>query len=98
MGEEPAVNTGKPAEAAVYFGGILVTRNVTLNFKSVENEQWREYDFGDSKIRIDNPLCLDVSASGGHRVLAADGVSHYVPKGWKHLTWKVKEGEPAFDF
>lgn len=70
-----------------------------LPTSDLSNELYRMYDFGDEKtIRIDSPLALNVSRSGGHRILDAEGVSHYVPEGWIHLKWESKEGAPAFDF
>ncbi len=62
----------------------------------ISSEVYREYNFGEGKVaRIENPFRLKVSG-GGHRVLDAQGVSHYIPKGWHHLSWQAREGEPAF--
>ncbi len=47
-------------------------------------------------ITVNDPQYLNVSRSGGHRVLSVTGLSHYIPKGWHHLTWKAKSGEPHF--
>ena len=70
-----------------------------LEFKSIGDEQYRVYEFPNgSKVRIDNPLQLNVSKSGGHRVLDSDGVSHYIPSGWNHLYWRVFEGKEPFAF
>ena len=67
-----------------------------LDFKDISSERWREYTFADGQaVRIDNPLRLYVS-DNGHRILDAEGVSHYVPLGWIHLKWQAKEGEPHF--
>ena len=75
------------------------TDNPNLPFHSLESEQFRVYEFpGDSCVFIEEPIALHVSGSGGHRVLDAEGISHYIPKGWIHLSWKVKEGQPAFSF
>jgi len=79
-------------------------RNGTsLEFQDISSEEWREYvtpTGADSNkalvIRIEAPLKLHVSASGGHRVFSADGVSHYIPAGWKHLRWKARAGSPHF--
>jgi len=70
-------------------------------FTDISSEEYRIYtvvtDTGLAyKIRIDLPLELSVSASGGHRLLDAQGISHYVPAGWVHLCWKAKEGQPNF--
>ena len=52
-------------------------KNATdLEFADVSSEQWREYQFlGGEVIRIDAPLKLNVSESGGHRIFDAEGVS-----------------------
>jgi hypothetical protein len=71
-------------------------------FTEISSEMYREYTFPAKeggrfvKVRINNPTHLSVSESGGHRLLDADGVSHYVPSGWVHLSWKAKEGQPNF--
>lgn len=68
-----------------------------LEFTDISSEQWREYQFLDGQaIRIDAPLKLNVSDSGGHRIFDAEGVSHYIPAGWIHLKWTVKDGAPNF--
>ncbi len=65
-------------------------------FVDISSEESRHYDFpGGDTVHISKPCWLSVS-SGGHRLLDADGVSHYVPKGWFHLRWKAKEGQPHF--
>lgn len=70
-------------------------------FTNISSEEYREYtvltDKGlPYKIRINQPTDLSVSASGGHRLLDAEGVSHYIPAGWVHLSWKAKAGQPNF--
>ena len=70
-----------------------------LEFKDVSAEEYREYLFPSGvRVRIETPLKLHVSASGGHRIFDALGVSHYIPAGWVHLHWRVKSGSPNFDF
>jgi hypothetical protein len=73
-------------------------KNATdLEFADISSEQWREYQFlGGEKIRISAPLKLNVSESRGHRIFDANGISHYIPPGWIHLKWKVKNGAPNF--
>jgi len=68
----------------------------TNEFVDISSEQYRAYVFpnGDT-VTINNPLRLAISA-GGHRLFDAQGVSHYVPKGWFHLMWKAKDGSPHF--
>lgn len=67
-----------------------------LTFKNIESEISRTYIYPDSQeILIHEPLALNVSKNG-HRVFDAYGQSHYIPKGWRHLKWKVKDGKPHF--
>lgn len=75
-----------------------ITNNPALKFESLEDEQFRVYEFDSGTVMIEKPVALNVSASGGHRVLDAEGVSHYIPAGFHHLYWKVKEGQPNFAF
>lgn len=67
-----------------------------LAFTDISSEVWREYQFRGESVRIENPVALNVSKSGGHRVLDERGVSHYIPSGWVHLTWVAKDGKPHF--
>ena len=68
-----------------------------LKFTDISSEDVREYTFpGGDVVRIVAPLNLHVSESGGHRVFDAGGTSHYIPKGWIHLRWSVKDGQPNF--
>lgn len=68
-----------------------------LSFTDISSEEYRVYEFNNGKsIRINNPLKLHVSPSGGHRLFDNSGESHYIPKGWVHLHWKAKDGFPNF--
>lgn len=68
-----------------------------LKFTDISTELWRIYEFpGGTIVELKSPQFLNVSKSGGHRVFTEDGVSHYVPKGWIHLYWRVKQGAPNF--
>lgn len=68
-----------------------------LAFEDISSERYREYRFhGGAVVRIEAPLKLNVSESGGHRIFDAEGVSHYIPAGWIHLSWVAKDGEPNF--
>lgn len=68
-----------------------------LEFTDISSEQWREYRFlGGETVRIEAPRQLNVSESGGHRIFDSHGVSHYIPAGWIHLSWQVKDGAPNF--
>ena len=69
-----------------------------LEFNDISSELERTYTFPNgNKYHIIEPLYLNVSKSGGHRLYSADGLCHYVqPKeGWA-ISWKVKEGKPSF--
>ena len=65
------------------------------DWTDISSEEYRIYDFGVVKggVRIDHPRDLHVSDSGGHRILDKEGVSHYIPSGWLHISWKA---DPPF--
>lgn len=80
---------------------IDLENETELDFTAIHSEQWRRYEFLDvsghvSALTIIRPQWLHVSRSGGHRILDRDGVSHYIPKGWIHLSWKSFPGTPHF--
>lgn len=67
-------------------------------FVDISSEEYRIYHFPLTEggpVRIDNPLYLS-AGKNGHRLLDAEGISHYIPSGWKHLSWKSKQGKPHF--
>lgn len=66
-------------------------------FTDISSEATRTYNFGQKGfVKVQNPVYLSVSGSGGHRIFSADGQSHYIPSGWIHLSWTVHEGQPNF--
>ena len=67
-----------------------------LEFSDISSELYREYEFPGGNVKISTPTHLNVSASGGHRVFDATGVSHYVPAGWIHLYWVARDTSPNF--
>jgi len=69
-----------------------------IEFKDLDDEQYRVYQYPDMEIKIEEPLLLNVSKSGGHRVWDSKGISHYLPAGWRHLYWVVKENKSHFAF
>jgi hypothetical protein len=69
-----------------------------LEFKDLSDELMRVYVFPDMKIRINEPLLLNVSTSGGHRIFDSEGNSNYIPSDWRRLYWVVKEGKSHFAF
>lgn len=85
-------------ELIEHVGGKTTFHNGSgLEFTDISSEAERVYNFGSKGfVKIQNPLRLNVSASGGHRVFSADGRSHYVPSGWIELTWTISDGQPNF--
>jgi len=68
-----------------------------LEFKNISTEEKRIYEWeSGATITIAMPEYLNVSPSGGHRILDHFGVSHYIPSGWIHLSWTVFENAPNF--
>lgn len=74
-------------------------RNGTdLVFSDISSEKYREYIFPNgAQYKINAPVYINVSKSGGHRIYSADGVSHYVnpSEGWA-IRWEVSDGQPNF--
>ena len=71
--------------------------NTDYVFIDISSEMYRTYIYSDNTFFIiNNPIALSVSESGSHRILDADGISHYIPKGYIHLCWKAKDGQPHF--
>lgn len=69
-----------------------------LNWKNINHETYRTYVFSiDNTVTIEKPKLLNVSDSGGHRILDSKNVSHYIPSGWIHLFWETKDTN-AFRF
>lgn len=79
-------------------------------FTDISSEEYRTYRFAlvqpvfvdkevgwitTNDVTINQPLQLSVSENG-HRIFDASGSCHYIPSGWIHLEWKVKEGQPHF--
>jgi len=69
-----------------------------LEFNDLSDEEFRVYEFSDMEIKIEEPLLLNVSDSGGHRIYDSKGLSNYIPAGWRRLYWKVKENKSNFAF
>ena len=70
------------------------------DWTDISSEKWRAYRMWIDGVEvietIDNPLKLHVSASGGHRILDAEGISYYIPPKWSRITWEPNENEPHF--
>ncbi len=68
-----------------------------LVFTDISVEESRTYVFdGGGCVKIDFPTHLHVSASGGHRLVTADGRGIYVPAGFLMIEWKPKPGAAIF--
>ena len=78
--------------------GFQDFRNDTRHkFDDISSETYREYVFPDTTVRIEHPVALNVNySSQGHRVWDAQGVSHYIPGGWRELKWEVDDDKPHF--
>ena len=51
-------------------------------------EAWREYEFEDGYVlRVNKPIWAYLTDCGQHRVVTGDGVTHYIPHGWRKLRW-----------
>lgn len=62
----------------------------------ISSEEYRVYTYADgATYRIEAPVSLYVIGDS-HRVVDANGVTHRPTKGWVGLSWKPKEGAPAF--
>lgn len=82
---------------------MKLTNNPNLTFKEINLELWREYDFlTDSgkicTLRIESPLVLNVSKSGGHRIIDSEGMAHYIPFKWIALRWENQKDAPRMQF
>lgn len=68
-----------------------------LEFTDISSEQYRIYEFNNGKtVMIVEPLKLNVSKNGGHKIYDKSGMSHYIPQGWLHLSWRAKPNQPNF--
>jgi hypothetical protein len=72
--------------------------DLELDWKNIDHEKYRTYVFpNDITVNIICPVLLNVSNSGGHRILDRYDVAHYIPSGWVHLFWETND-ENAFRF
>lgn len=63
----------------------------------ITSEEYRIYTFADGKtFRIDSPAKLFVVDGNSHRVVDTDGVTHRPSHGYVGISWKPREGQPAF--
>ncbi len=80
------------------FETVLAPARLSKQASDISVEIQRDYYWPDFHLTIHKPVWLVVSASGGHRIVDEDGLAHYVPSGWRHLTWKNKPDAGHIDF
>lgn len=83
---------------------MIQLRNQTdKEFIDISSELWRRYYFPTTSDRLEGeevtifePRWLSVSENGAARILDEAGFCHYIPFGWIHLEWQVREDGPHF--
>jgi hypothetical protein len=86
--------------------GMWLTNNPQLRFQDIRHELVRTYSYGDGfQLSLTDPVAVaykeplpGVPGGGSHRVVTADGACHYVPYGWRALSWVAKPGAPRASF
>lgn len=84
------------------FGYAEFINESGLKFTDISSESYREYLYADgSVVRIDKPVKLNVSKSGGHRIYAATdsaprGKCFYIKPEWRYIVWEPREDLPHF--
>lgn len=72
------------------------TNNKELVFKSLADEEYREYVYPNGTTIKVSGKSLHVSKSGGHRIVGNDGLAHYIAPGWVHLKWKPNASATSY--
>jgi len=66
----------------------------------ISSEEYRIYTYeGGRTFRIDDPAELQVltdERGATHRVIDKGGMTHRPERGWVGISWKPREGQPAF--
>lgn len=78
-----------------------IINKTDLEFTDISSEEYRIYTYicsnGDlTNVKVNNPIGLNVSKSGGHRIIDSNGVCYYIKPEWIMITWKSKLGQPHF--
>ena len=70
----------------------------SLKFTDISSERYRWYIFPNGKgVTIRNPIYLNVSKNGGHRVYDYQGNSWYVrPNQSWYMKWRCRKNRPNF--
>jgi hypothetical protein len=73
-----------------------------LIVRDIRGNEWREYDFGGRKYRINNPQELLYRPGGStHRIIDAEGIVHCIPVPGEFgcvLTWKPRDPNKPVSF
>ena len=70
-----------------------------MKSQDISKEKWREYDYGKGVVyRIEYPVVLFQREDGtGHRVLDANGVTHWCPVNvWHVIRWYAPDEPVSF--
>lgn len=87
-----AIESAEQAERA----GPEFINTGSYEFHDIEGEIERTYTWPDGgRIVVTGVRKLAVSANG-HRLWCDDGSCHYVPVGWRAISWRTEEGAPDF--
>lgn len=65
----------------------------------ISSEEWRVYTYAGGIFKIAEPVTLFVitdERGTTHRVIDKAGVTHRPERGWTGISWKPRNGEPAF--
>ena len=80
--------------------GPFLENFTTDEWLDISDELWREYVFSDMTVRIELPARVMVKRKpdgDSHRIVDNKGVAHYIPVGWRHLSWATLS-EPKIKF
>lgn len=70
-----------------------------LKFLDISSELYRTYYYpGGGTFTVEKPVGLNISKSGGHKIIAADGNNYYIKFGWIVIGWKKAEGAEEWLF
>lgn len=80
--------------------GPVATKMIgALTFQDISAEEYRVYTFANGEtVRVDKPLWLNVSVSGGHRIVVSDNSTVYIPGKYLKIQWFNKAGFDPVQF
>lgn len=86
-------------EEKVFTFDDVVKACPNLVWKDISKESVRWYGFDDKWTGINLPVALSLKeGSSGHRIINAEGFSHYIPGGWTQLAWRGFDGVLQYNF